>query len=58
MPRNQKVLCPFATMQQVDKGRCVKERCAWWNKDKNKCSVTLIGECVNYLAALKKLTVI
>lgn len=42
-------ICPLLTANETIKGNdpqfvpCLKERCAWWVEDKQKCAMTAIG---------------
>ena len=54
MARNIEIICPLLTTNTVvDEGHnvsigtqpvyCLRELCAWWNEDKLKCAVTVMG---------------
>lgn len=49
----KEIICPLLTTNTVvDKGLikigtqpviCVREQCAWWVEDKQKCAITVLG---------------
>ena len=44
-PRMQNV-CPLLTIAAHRQHKCVRSRCAYWNRLYKKCSVTVIGDCL------------
>lgn len=37
-------ICPMFTIATKEEQGCVKELCAWWVGDKQKCAIIAIGE--------------
>lgn len=39
-------VCPLLSIAERRQHKCVRSRCAYWNRLHKKCSVTVIGDCL------------
>lgn len=44
MMEDTKVVCPLTSIgQEFLFQNCIKEECAWWIEDKQKCAIAVLG---------------